>query len=123
MVAKRTDRIMVMYAGRAVEKADTRPLFTETHHPYTEALLESVPRLSQAPHTRLAAISGYPPDLATRIVGCPFAPRCRYADGDTCVTVEPPLEALEAGDPHLVACHHPLNEPVLAEAGDGGGDD
>ena len=63
VVAGRTDDIAVMYAGRFVEKAPTRSLFSAVRHPYTEALLKSIPKLAQPSHTRLDAISGRPPDL------------------------------------------------------------
>ena len=68
-----------MYAGRIVEKAPTRVLFAETRHPYTEALLKSIPKLAQPSHTRLEAISGRPPDLVNPPAGCKFAARCPYA--------------------------------------------
>jgi peptide/nickel transport system ATP-binding protein len=108
VVARRADRIIVMYAGRAVETADVRELFNHTTHPYTEALLASVPRLTYDPHTRLAAIPGTPPDLSRPIVGCPFAPRCRYAT-ELCRTEHPPLEPATADPGHLVACYHPVD--------------
>jgi peptide/nickel transport system ATP-binding protein len=106
VVAKRADRILVMYAGRPAEEADTRPLFSDTAHPYTEALLASVPRLADEPHTRLAAIPGAPPDLTRPVPGCPFEPRCRYAD-ELCSTVRPELEPVRV-DGHRAACHHPV---------------
>ena len=73
VVAGRADDIAVMYAGRIVEKAPTRALFSETRHPYTEALLKSIPKLAQPSHTRLEAISGRPPDLVNPPPGCKFA--------------------------------------------------
>jgi peptide/nickel transport system ATP-binding protein len=108
VVAKRADRIIVMYAGRPVEEADVRSLFYETKHPYTEALLASVPRLAYEPHTKLAAISGHPPDLANPKPGCAFAPRCSYAD-DVCHGDSPVL-VLEDG--HAVACQHPVGVTI-----------
>jgi peptide/nickel transport system ATP-binding protein len=65
--------LAVMYAGRIVERAPTA-------RPYTEALLAALPRLDTPPHTPLAAISGRLPDPTRPLVGCPFAPRCRYRD-------------------------------------------
>jgi peptide/nickel transport system ATP-binding protein len=110
VVARRAQRIIVMYAGEAVEEAPVRPLFHRTSHPYAEALLASVPRLAYEPHTRLAAIPGTPPNLAVPIQGCPFEPRCSYAT-DVCREVRPVLEPSPA-DPehpsHTVACHHPV---------------
>jgi peptide/nickel transport system ATP-binding protein len=70
VVAGRTDEIAVMYAGRIVERAPTAVLFRETRHPYTEALMKSIPRLDQPSHTRLDAISGRPPDLVNLPTGC-----------------------------------------------------
>ena len=90
VVAGRTDDIAVMYAGRFVEKAPTRALFSEMRHPYTEALLKSIPKLAQPSHTRLDAIGGRPPDLVNPPAGCKFAPRCPYAQAH-CLTEEPPL--------------------------------
>ena len=108
VVARRADRIVVMYAGRAVERAEVRELFHHTTHPYTEALLASVPRLAYDPHTRLAAIPGTPPDLSRTIVGCPFAPRCAYAT-DICRVEHPRLEPAASDRQHLAACHHPVD--------------
>jgi peptide/nickel transport system ATP-binding protein len=90
VVAGRTDDIAVMYAGRIVEKAPTRSLFAHTRHPYTEALLKSIPKLNQPSHTRLEAITGRPPDLTQPPKGCKFAPRCPYAQAK-CLEEEPPL--------------------------------
>jgi peptide/nickel transport system ATP-binding protein len=79
VVAGRADNTAVMYAGQVVEYAPTRTLFDETRHPYTEALLKSIPKLAQPSHTRLDAISGRPPDLVNPPVGCKFAARCGFA--------------------------------------------
>jgi len=112
VVAGRADDIAVMYAGRIVEKAPTRELFARTRHPYTEALLKSIPKLSDPSHTRLEAISGRPPDLVNPPPGCAFAPRCPYAQ-EQCVREEPAL-ADPDGDGHAFRCHF----PVGTEAGD-----
>jgi oligopeptide/dipeptide ABC transporter ATP-binding protein len=106
VVATRTDRIIVMYAGRIVELAPTRRLFSDMRMPYTEALLDSTPRLDQPSHTRLRAIEGRPPDLVGSVPGCAFAPRCAYAT-DQCRTQAPPLAADERDPAHLYACWHP----------------
>ena len=106
VVATRTDDIVVMYAGRIVEMAPTSRLFSSMAMPYTEALLASTPRLSNPSHTRLAAIEGRPPDLTALPPGCPFAPRCRYAQ-DLCRRAAPPLVTAERPD-HLYACWYPL---------------
>ena len=110
VVATRTDEIIVMYAGRIVERAPTPSLFASMAMPYTEALLGSTPRLANPSHTRLAAIEGRPPDLVSPPPGCPFAPRCRYAQ-DLCRRAAPPLVAAEQPD-HLFACWFPLGGRV-----------
>ena len=104
VIAGRTDRVMVMYAGKMVEAATTDELFAATRHPYAEALLQSIPQLTQDASARLPSIPGHPPDLSRLPPGCRFAPRCRYAS-PACVE-EPPLE--EAAAEHLVACFHPV---------------
>jgi oligopeptide/dipeptide ABC transporter ATP-binding protein len=108
VVANRADDIAVMYAGRIVEQAPTKELFSHTRMPYTEALLRSIPRLSDASHTRLRAIPGRPPDLAALPPGCPFAPRCPYVQ-DRCRTEDPP--ARTAGSGHLFRCWYPVGSP------------
>jgi peptide/nickel transport system ATP-binding protein len=109
VVAGRADRIAVMYAGRVVETAPTRTLFAEMRHPYTEALLGSIPRIEYPSHTRLEAIAGRPPDMTAPPVGCRFAPRCRYAS-ERCLTDDPALAPTGTGG-HLFACHHPVGTP------------
>src|SRR5213078_4392053 len=78
IVARTCDRVAVMYAGRIVETGPVRRIFAQPAHPYTRALLESIPRFG-ARRERLAAIAGQPPDLATLAAGCAFAPRCPAA--------------------------------------------
>jgi peptide/nickel transport system ATP-binding protein len=121
VIASRTDRVMVMYAGKIVEGAGTRELFDTIRHPYSEALFESIPRLDQDRERRLYSIPGVPPDLSTELVGCRFAPRCQYAT-EVCAELEPVLSlgtgpstpsapgdlAAEAGSGHVFACHHPV---------------
>jgi peptide/nickel transport system ATP-binding protein len=114
VVAGRADDIAVMYAGRIVEKAPTRTLFREMRHPYSEALLESIPKLEAANHTRLAAISGRPPDLVNLPPGCKFAPRCPNVQ-PKCIQEEPPL--IEHGTPgHEYACYFPVGSREGAQA-------
>jgi len=110
IVAEMAQRVVVMYAGRKVEEAPVEALFAIPRHPYTRGLLGSVPRLrsSLGAHAqqRLAEIPGLVPSLREEIVGCPFAPRCRFAT-DRCQAAAPPLEAPDAGaaaQGHLVAC-------------------
>jgi peptide/nickel transport system ATP-binding protein len=106
VVAGRTDEIAVMYAGRVVEKAPTRVLFTKTRHPYTEALLRSIPKLNAPSHSRLSSISGRPPDIINPPPGCKFAPRCPYVQ-PRCEAEEPPL--LDADTPgHEYRCWIPV---------------
>ena len=114
VVAGRTDEIAVMYAGRIVEKAPTRKLFSSTRMPYTEALLGSIPRLENASHTRLNVITGRPPDLAALPKGCRFHPRCPYAQ-ERCLSEDPPLRPAESLD-HVYACWYPVGTPEGAEA-------
>ena len=111
VVAEIADRVAVMYAGRVVEDGSVRTIFRHAQHPYTRALLKSVPRLRNWPD-RLQTIEGTPPDLRTAITGCPFEPRCRYRI-PACRDVVPPLLAVEPG--HRSAC-------LVAQAGglDGG---
>jgi peptide/nickel transport system ATP-binding protein len=109
VVAGRTDEIMVMYAGKAVEKAPTPELFARLRHPYTQGLLWSIPKITQAKHTRLIAIPGRPPNLISPPPGCKFAPRCAYAQ-DICRQEEPTLRSIDSPD-HVFACHFPVGTP------------
>jgi peptide/nickel transport system ATP-binding protein len=106
VVATRTDEIIVMYAGNVVERAPTRVLFSRMAMPYTEALLRSTPRLANPSHTRLTTIEGRPPDLSSPPPGCPFAPRCPYAQ-DKCRQAKPPLTPGSTPG-HSYACWFPL---------------
>jgi peptide/nickel transport system ATP-binding protein len=116
VVANRTDEIAVMYAGQVVEQAPTATLFGRMRHPYTEALLGSIPRVENPSHTMLAAIPGRPPDLADLPPGCRFAPRCPYAQ-DRCLVEVPPLVADgSGGDSHLHRCFFPVGTPEGAAA-------
>jgi oligopeptide/dipeptide ABC transporter ATP-binding protein len=111
VVAGRADRVQVMYAGRIVESARTSPLFTHMRHPYTQALLGSIPKLTQDPDVELFSIPGLPPDLTDPPPGCRFAARCRHAT-DQCRVEEPPLDGPLPG--HVFACWHPIDGPVDA---------
>ena len=106
VVANRADDIVVMYAGKVVEQAPTRTLFHDTRMPYTQALMDSIPRLADPSGVRLRAIAGRPPDLIHPPEGCRFAPRCPYVQAK-CRQIEPPLRT--AGSPdHRFACWFPL---------------
>lgn len=111
VVAGRTDDILVMYAGQVVEQAPTEVLFRDVQMPYTEALLNSIPHLASAAHTRLSAIPGRPPDLVHPPRGCRFAARCSYAQ-DQCREVAPPLRESEPG--HLYRCWFPVGSAGTA---------
>jgi peptide/nickel transport system ATP-binding protein len=106
VVANRTDHIAVMYAGRIVERAPTRVLFKEMRHPYTEALLGSIPRISNASHTTLQVIPGRNPAVIDPPPGCLFAPRCRYAQ-PRCLVDDPTLQPSD-GLGHEHACFFPV---------------
>ncbi|MBX3284274.1 MAG: ABC transporter ATP-binding protein [Actinobacteria bacterium] len=114
VVAGRAHDIAVMYAGRIVEQAPAASLFAHMRHPYTEALLRSIPKLEMSKHTRLDAIGGRPPDLVNIPEGCAFAPRCPHAQ-DRCLTEDPQLVPDPADPDHLYACHFPVHG-VLAAA-------
>jgi len=114
VVAGRADDIAVMYAGKIIEKAPTGVLFSSTRHPYTEALLKSIPKLEHTSHTRLDVIPGRPPDLVSPPEGCNFSPRCPYAQ-PKCFVEEPVLEVGPGGG-HEFACHYPVGTPEGAEA-------
>ena len=100
IVAGRADRVAVMYAGKIVETASVRELFTNPQHPYTIGLVNSVPRLDRKVE-RLASIEGQPPSLLNLPPGCRFAPRCGFADA-RCIAEHPPYEEKRAG--HWAAC-------------------
>ena len=106
VVAGRTHKTAVMYAGKIVEQAATAELFKHTAMPYTRALMDAIPRLTDPPHTRLQAIGGNPPDLIDPPPGCRFAPRCSRAK-DLCRQKEPELKHIE-GQNHRFACWYPL---------------
>jgi peptide/nickel transport system ATP-binding protein len=110
VVAEMADEVVVMYAGRVVERAPARALFNEPQHPYTVGLLGSIPRLQGEPR-RLASIEGQVPDPLRMPPGCRFAERCPFADAQ-CMSAAPPLRDLDAG--HASACWKaPLDADVL----------
>ncbi len=102
VVAGMCDRAIVMYGGRIVEEANIFDLFADPRHPYSIALLGSVPRMDAA-RQRLVPIVGFPPDLIDPQVGCAFAPRCAFAH-ETCARNTPRLFTLEEAEAHTVAC-------------------
>jgi oligopeptide/dipeptide ABC transporter ATP-binding protein len=111
IVAKMCDQLAVMYAGRVVESGPVSRIFNAPSHPYTEALLNAIPRMSDSDQ-RLTAIDGQPPDLAALPPGCAFAPRCTRAI-DRCATEAPPEFFPEEG--RTSRCW--LTEPVMLRSG------
>jgi peptide/nickel transport system ATP-binding protein len=105
VVAQMTENVVVMYMGKVVEYADVDTLFFNPKHPYTQALLESIPRLGQKTkeRKRLSSIAGSVPDPYSIPKGCPFHPRCRHFIPDVCDTVDPPV--VEFGQGHQARCH------------------
>lgn len=104
VVAEMCDRVIVMYSGRIMEQADVRTIFKNPLHPYTEGLINSIPRLDQH-KTRLNVIEGTVPNPSEKLMGCSFHPRCPYAT-DICRECEPELKELFPG--HKAACWSPL---------------
>ena len=101
VVAELADRVIVMYAGFVVEETDVDTLYRDPRHPYTLALLKSLPRVDRTTNDRLATIPGFPPDLLSLPPGCPFASRCAYCI-EHCLQENPPLSPVQPG--HAVAC-------------------
>ena len=101
VIAEIADRVVVMYAGYVVEEADVFDLFENPSHPYTLALLKSLPRVDTYSSEKLATIPGSPPDCLSLPPGCPFAPRCVYAV-DQCRHENPPLDQISFE--HQIAC-------------------
>ena len=116
VVAEMAHRVVVMYAGRVVEQATTGELFAGPQHPYTRALLNSIPNLEERRGARLTPIMGTVPDPLRLPPGCAFTPRCEFA-GDPCRERMPPL--LAAGDGRLARCL--LHDPASAAALPAGG--
>ena len=112
VVADIADDVMVMYAGRAAEKAGKHDIFYQPHHPYTKGLLESIPN-SSAAGDRLRPITGQPPSLIRLPSGCAFHPRCAYVM-DKCLTDQPRLVPVSDDGRHLSACWLPATAAGLA---------
>ena len=102
VVARLAQRINVMYAGFIIERGNVKDIYQRPRHPYTMGLLGSLPRLDEAPGTKLISIPGLPPDLIDLPPGCPFVPRCTYAV-DRCVEERPSLKEADGAN-HQVAC-------------------
>jgi oligopeptide/dipeptide ABC transporter ATP-binding protein len=108
VIAGRTDRVVVMYGGKKAEESPTDELFKSMRHPYTQALLASMPSLETASKQQLVSIAGMPPDLTKVIVACRFAPRCANAT-DQCRQEDPQLTG---NTRHQFACFHPVAGPL-----------
>jgi len=102
VVARYASRVNVMYAGRIVESGPATAIYHNPRHPYTMALLQSVPRLDRPRRARLDPVDGQPPDLTHLDEGCAFRPRCRFAV-DACAKAKPPLEPVTPTG-HRSAC-------------------
>jgi len=114
VVAGLADDVMVMYAGRTVERASAQALFENPTHPYTRGLLDALPRLDDADGSHdidapLRTIAGNPPAPGEAIEGCAFAPRCALAK-DRCHTTRPELEAIAGQPDGWRACLRPVGE-------------
>ena len=108
-----SDRVMVMYLGQVAEIGPSDSLFAQPAHPYTKALLSSVPSMDPAHRTQRAPLAGDPPNPINPPSGCTFRPRCRFAK-PYCAEARPPLERIEDG--RLVACHRWREIEVPVEA-------
>ena len=117
VVAQMTERVIVMYMGRVVEEASVDALFYEPKHPYTQALLRSIPKLGSkttGEATRLASIRGSVPDPYNVPKGCPFHPRCQHVIHGVCDVQDPPV--IEVGLGHTARCHLYADKSIV-EAG------
>jgi len=107
VVAEQADDVAIMYAGKIVERSNTRAIFNQPFHPYTVGLLNSLPSIGGAKKKRLDAIPGVVPSPLKLPSGCRFRDRCPRA-ADTCAQIEPQL--IEKAPGHTVACHFPHTE-------------
>ena len=112
VIADIADDVLVMYAGKAAERASKHDIFYRPHHPYTKGLLESIPN-SSAAGDRLRPITGQPPSLIRLPSGCAFHPRCAYVM-ERCLTEQPRLAPVGDGDSHISACWLPVLATGLA---------
>jgi len=112
VVAEVAEEVIVMYLGKVVERADVISLFYEAKHPYTQALLRSIPTIEKERRSRLDTIEGMVPDPYNVPSGCPFHPRCPAFMPGICDVIEPPIYTLEKG--HLARCHL-YNEELVGD--------
>mgnify|MGYP000961846208 CR=1 FL=1 len=116
IVAANADRVQIMYAGKIVERGTTDEIFYNAKHPYTWALLKSVPTLEMKNKEKLYSLMGTPPDLLNPPAGCPFAPRCEYGM-NICRTMEPKVNKFS--ETHQVQCwllHEKADRNALPES-------
>jgi len=114
VVAEMVDEVAVMYAGRVVERGPVEEIFSSPQHPYTEALLESIPLLGMRYTDKLKAIRGTVPNPLEWPAGCRFAPRCDYAF-DKCIKVDPPLLPVPPQESACWLCEHGRRVPRVRE--------
>jgi peptide/nickel transport system ATP-binding protein len=118
VVAEMCDEVVVMYLGRVVERGPVDTIFHAPQHPYTQALLRSIPSIQAEVRTKLPTIAGSIPHPHNRPSGCPFHPRCVEWIRGTCERHEPELQPVGGVGGHAVSCflHHPPSGPVPAGA-------
>jgi oligopeptide transport system ATP-binding protein len=118
VIAGIADRVMVMYGGQVVEQAPVRELFANPQHPYTRALLQTIPRITGARDARLKVIEGQPPILTAALTACPFRARCEHRH-DACDASNPARRVVSGGvvgRGHDVACHWQAPHPDRTKA-------
>ncbi|MCX7031308.1 MAG: ABC transporter ATP-binding protein [Spirochaetes bacterium] len=111
VIAQMADDVMVMYLGLVMELGPVDAIFHQPRHPYTQALLRSIPSVNAVPHVKLPTISGSIPHPFNRPRGCPFHPRCEFSMSGRCDVRTPALEPVDAG--HAVSCfkYHDIEVP------------
>ncbi|CAB3780180.1 ABC transporter ATP-binding protein [Paraburkholderia caffeinilytica] len=107
------DRVVVMYLGKVMEQGSTNDVFSPPYHPYTEALLASVPIADLRAKKRKVSLNGEMPSPSEPPQGCPFSTRCSYMIAGTCDRIEPPTQDFESG--HQIACHLPREQLLAME--------
>ncbi|MEI7454497.1 MAG: ABC transporter ATP-binding protein [Actinomycetes bacterium] len=115
VVAEIADDVLLMYAGKAIEKGTVRELLKTPQHPYAWGLLTSIPKLNSANDNALLAIPGTPPSLINLPNGCSFSPRCSFKDRSKidCTKISPELLSVSTSNGHLVSCHLPDADRVI----------
>jgi oligopeptide/dipeptide ABC transporter ATP-binding protein len=114
VIAQTADDVVIMYLGRVVERGPVTEIFDDPQHPYTQALLRSMPNVTARPRTRLSTVHGAVPHPLRRPQGCPFHPRCSHAVAGVCDRIEPPAIATSAD--RVVSCHLHADAHVAAAA-------